>query len=534
MKEHLLGKVFLKKGKKLMSRYLKVTRKEYIFSNVLAIMDVLCSSIYPMLLSYIIDKFNELKMTDIIKILCFFVISIVILLIIKYLNKIVKSKYQKKILQNIRDDVFSGIMTIEYKDYYSSKTEEYTSFLVNDVEQLYILFFENLIYLSNSIVMLVTYTVILCMISWQMCIVIMGTLGLIMFVPQLVGKKFQTLNLVVSEAKADYLMVCEEILYAHELINENNRGKINNKYKTTLKHMQNTNYKLEKYKSFVQIFSGATLYVQLILCFIAGVLLATRGIVSLGILASSLIYVEYVSQYSANIVDEFLEIKSSKIYREKCLKYVKVYENKEKRNFALIDSNLIDVNGISYVVNGKCLYNNLSFKIGSNKKYLIEGANGSGKSTLLRILAGFIQPSEGTILLDEQLKNKDMIGYIPQRRYIFEGTVLSNITLFENYVTQQQKQIISDLCKKMNFQYPLNYNITRNAQNLSGGECAKICLMRELYKDVKLLIVDEPFNDIDEKSQMDILNVLDEMNCAMIVVAHGLKDKHIFDETICI
>ena len=64
----------------------------------------------------------------------------------------------------------------------------------------------------------------------------------------------------------------------------------------------------------------------------------------------------------------------------------------------------------------------------------------------------------------------------------------------------------------MNFQYPLNYNITRNAQNLSGGECAKICLMRELYKDVKLLIVDEPFNDIDEKSQMDILKV--EHSCS--------------------
>lgn len=517
-----------------MNNYLKTAGREFVLSNILAVMDVFCTSIYPLLLSYIIDRFNNLKTRDIAKILCLFVVSIIVLLIIKYLNKIVKAKYQKKITQSIRSDAFSSIISMEYKDYYSRKNEEYSSFLVNDVEQLYTLFFENLIYLSNSIVMLITYTLILWQISWQMCLVIMGSLILIVFVPQLVGKKFDSYNSQVSGSKADYLMNCEEILYAYDLVNDTNIKNIRNKYKAALKQMQESNYELEKYKSFVQIFSGATLYLQLVLCFIAGVIFATVGVISLGVLASSLLYVEYVSQYSASIVDEYLEIKSSKIYREKCLDYVKSASHEEKRTFVPMDQNLIEAERISYRINDRALYDNLSFEINRETKYLIEGPNGSGKSTLLKILAGFIQPSQGHIRLDNELMHKGAIGYIPQKRYTFEGTVLSNITLFEETVTQEEKERISYFCKKINFRYPLDYEIERNGQNLSGGECAKICLIRELYKNAKLLFIDEPFNDVDEMSQKDILRVLDEMDCAMVIVAHGLRDKSIFSKTIYI
>ena len=134
-----------------MRRYLEKALKEYIISNILAILDVVCTSFYPLLLSYIIDHFSELGKEDIIKILCLFIISIVVLLVVQYFNKIVKARYQKIVCGSIRHDVFSNIITMNYTSFYKRRNEDYSSFLVNDVEQLYTLFFENLIYLSNTI-----------------------------------------------------------------------------------------------------------------------------------------------------------------------------------------------------------------------------------------------------------------------------------------------------------------------------------------------------------------------------------------------
>lgn len=516
-----------------MRRYLEKALKEYIISNILAILDVVCTSFYPLLLSYIIDHFSELGKEDIIKILCLFIISIVVLLVVQYFNKIVKARYQKIVCGSIRHDVFSNIITMNYTSFYKRRNEDYSSFLVNDVEQLYTLFFENLIYLSNTIIMLITYTVILGFMSPQMCAAIMGSLLLIVLVPQVVGKKFDILNGNVSSSKADYLMSCEEILYAHDLINKNNKEHFVREHNARLDRMQGYNYFLAKYRSFVQIFSGSMLYVQLILCFVAGLLFASNGIISLGVFASSLLYVEYVASYSCNIVDECLEIKSSKVYRDKCVEF----SRKETKNNSIATEvfKSLTARNISYRIDERILFHDLSFDINYPNKYLIEGPNGSGKSTLLKILAGFIEPAEGKILFNgKEGISCDGIGYIPQRRYLFEGDVLSNITLFDDEISQRKKAQISELCRQMHFNYSLDYRIERNGQNLSGGEAAKICLIRELCRDNRLLLIDEPFNDIDDKSKDDILNTLKNMNVAMVIVSHGLNEKEMFDSFISI
>lgn len=518
-----------------MKKYLKSAKLELFLSNLLSVINVICVSYYPFLLSYVVDHFHSLGRRELFEIIFTFILSIVLILITSYYNKLVKAKYEKNICRAIRRDVFINILKMGYARFHSEKHDKYTSFLINDIGQLYTLFFENLIYLVNTITMLAAYTVILAVINWQMCLVIMGSLILILFVPQLVGKKYDLLNDALSAGRADYLSRSEEILSAHDLVCADNLDNLCTLYDSQLDEMQTKNYRLAKYRSFVQIFSGSTLYVQLILCFAVGLALTFYHVISLGVFASSLLYVEYIAQSSCSIVDEFLEIKSSKSYRKRCCEFLRAdsagkAENGEKFQRLLLDS-------VSYEIEGRQILSNVSLEFLRGKKYLIIGGNGSGKSTLLRMLAGITQPSGGRLLYNNSpAYNFDEIGYIPQKRYVFEGTLLENITLFAAECPAGGRERIAELCAMVNLNYPLDHRIVRNGENLSGGEIAKICLVRELYRNKDVLFIDEPLNDVDDRSEKDILDFLTGLDKTVVVVSHGLPTSAFrkFDEIITV
>ncbi len=514
-----------------MKRYFKEAKWEFIFSNLFAVLDVICVSYYPYLLSYVIDHFHSLKARDLFFIFVSFVLSIFSIVAVEYVNKITKASYQRKICTSVRREVFHKIAQMDYTSFHAQKNEKYSSFLMNDVSQLYTQFFENLIYLINSALMMVAYTVILALLNWRMCLIIMGSLVLTLLVPQVVGKKFHKLNSEVSLSKADYLSRCEELLAAHDLIDEENRERLCKLYEEQLIRMQKSENTLEKYRSFVQIFSGVTLYIQLILCFVIGLLFSYFGIISIGMFTSSLLYVEYVAQHSTNMVNDFLEVRSSKTYRNKCMEFLNLPSEQERRTEDEFE--ILTLENVCFRVENVEILHNISYQFVKGKKYLITGANGSGKSTLLKILAGLTKPSEGKLLFNgKEQYNYNEVSYVPQKRYVFEGSLLNNISLFNENLSQKQKEKIILLCRMVHLNYPLDYLIARNGENLSGGEVAKICLIRELYREKSLLFIDEPMNDIDDDSEKDIIDLLLRLDKTIIMVAHGLYSSKQFEQIV--
>lgn len=302
-------------------------------------------------------------------------------------------------------------------------------------------------------------------------------------------------------------------------------------YREQLVRMQKSEYALAKYRSFVQVFSGATLYLQLILCFVAGLLFSYFGIMSIGVFASSLLYVEYVAQHSTNMVNDFLEVRSSKTYRSKCMEFLNLPCEQE-----CADSNDFEtlcLQNVCFQIEDREILHNLSYQFVKGKKYLITGANGSGKSTLLKMLAGLTKPSSGKLLFNgEEQYNHNAVSYVPQKRYVFEGSLLDNVSLFDKNLSQAQREKIVSLCDMVHLNYPLDYSIARNGENLSGGEVAKICLIRELYREKSLLFIDEPMNDIDDRSEEDILNLLLHLDKTIIMVAHGLSSVEQFEQIV--
>ena len=152
-------------------------------------------------------------------------------------------------------------------------------------------------------------------------------------------------------------------------------------------------------------------------------------------------------------------------------------------------------------------------------KISIEGNSGNGKTTLLNLLCGIIKPDKiknfkiDDINIFNDLKGYwSLISYLPQEPLILEGSVMENITLFENnskikYDRLKKIYKIVGLKQLINKFEDLNSLIIDfDSKQISGGQKQRILLARALYKNAELYIFDEPLNQLDEKSEIKILN----------------------------
>jgi ABC-type bacteriocin/lantibiotic exporter with double-glycine peptidase domain len=167
----------------------------------------------------------------------------------------------------------------------------------------------------------------------------------------------------------------------------------------------------------------------------------------------------------------------------------------------------------------------------------ITGKSGKGKTTILNLLLGFLQPSSGGVFINEvsvspgKLKNYwPLISYVRQQCFFIHDSFMRNITLQEEgYDKERLKAALSisglaDLVK----QSPegLDKLITENGKNISGGQQQRIAIARALYKDAQLILLDEPFNELDECSTTLLMQHFKEM-CAtgktVIMITHDSK-----------
>lgn len=193
------------------------------------------------------------------------------------------------------------------------------------------------------------------------------------------------------------------------------------------------------------------------------------------------------------------------------------------------------------------LLENINFEILKGETVGILGKNGSGKSTLLDILTGMTKPDSGEILIDNESINKNLddwqnkIIYLSQKNYLFEDNILSNIVLGENERNIDKDRLenalkISNFIKtKDEFPNGLNTLIGGNNFKISGGQQKKIQIARCFYQitnEKKLLILDEPTDNLDEESKIIFFNGLKKYknDKTIILISHNSDDLKICDK----
>ena len=171
---------------------------------------------------------------------------------------------------------------------------------------------------------------------------------------------------------------------------------------------------------------------------------------------------------------------------------------------------------------------------------VIIGPTGSGKTTVLNLIAGFVTPDRGSIIVDGLDMTK---APVESRRigYVFQSpSLFPHLTVYENIVFGVDKRSRKEnKIQIMNLLHDLNVShlSSRRIQGLSGGEMQKVALARVLVTKPKVMLMDEPLSQLDSPTKMklrlDLRRVLKNQRVPTIYVTHFEDDVYGLADTIC-
>ena len=175
---------------------------------------------------------------------------------------------------------------------------------------------------------------------------------------------------------------------------------------------------------------------------------------------------------------------------------------------------LVSVQSVSYNYNSESVLENVSFDVEEGDFLGIIGPNGAGKTTLFHCMLGLLNSYSGkiTILNQDIKKYKKVfrkIGYIPQKKSIdqkFPLTVKELVSL--SLPRNTSKNIVLEILKQVGLYKLKNKTIGQ----LSGGQQQRVLIAKALVNNPIILILDEPTNELDHKSQNDFYSLLKELN----------------------
>lgn len=199
----------------------------------------------------------------------------------------------------------------------------------------------------------------------------------------------------------------------------------------------------------------------------------------------------------------------------------------------------------SYNDNEENALEEISFIIHSNEKISLIGENGAGKSTLIKLLVGLYTPTKGGIYINGKKMDLEKYDYTPlfsavfQDFKIFSFTVEDNIKMSENVVGEAEKEKLRNLLDSMGMQnISMDSFITQifsdEGINFSGGESQKLAIVRALYKNSPIVVLDEPTSALSPQSEYEIYKSFNTLtkDKTVFFISHRLSSCRICDRVI--
>lgn len=206
----------------------------------------------------------------------------------------------------------------------------------------------------------------------------------------------------------------------------------------------------------------------------------------------------------------------------------------------------IEFNNISFSYDKQNILSGFSCSIPAGTMVGISAVSGKGKTTLVNILLGFIKPDVGSVSINGAADSANelraywpRISYVQQECFLINDSILKNITLDEN---EHDVRKINELIKATGLdeligRHPegINKFISESGKDISGGQRQRIAIARALYKDADLVILDEPFNELDRASEHSLLQYFRELAAKgkiILLITHNKESLSLCDKTI--
>lgn len=206
----------------------------------------------------------------------------------------------------------------------------------------------------------------------------------------------------------------------------------------------------------------------------------------------------------------------------------------------------IGIKNLYFTYDGNPIFNGLSLRIEPGSIFGIAGKSGAGKSTLLALILGMIEPSSGSICINNIspkeyfMSKSSKVGYVGAESFLIEGTIKENILYgWDGYSFSEEeimeslsKAYLSDIIDKLPMK--LEYELTENGEGLSAGQKQRLCIARALLGKPELLILDEASANLDNNTESEIAKTLHNLKqkATIIIVSHRIGLLNIADKKL--
>ena len=213
----------------------------------------------------------------------------------------------------------------------------------------------------------------------------------------------------------------------------------------------------------------------------------------------------------------------------------------------------LELENVSYRYPGtdKDVLTNINLKIRPGENIAIVGLNGAGKTTLVKVICGFLDPTEGRVLLNGvDIREYNRSNYYELFSAVFQDFAILPHTIAVNVaqeleVTDEEKMKsciekagLKEKIESLPEQYQtlLRKEVYKEALALSGGETQRLMLARALYKDAPFIILDEPTAALDPIAESEIYQRYNEMttNKSSLYISHRLASTRFCDRVLLI
>ncbi|SHJ91720.1 ABC-type multidrug transport system, ATPase and permease component [Anaerobranca californiensis DSM 14826] len=456
------------------------------------------------------------------------------------ISRFMRISFMRDTLLDVREKAFDKIIKSSYKTFNMKSKDSYISNLINDIN-----IFENNFFLKliNVIYTGGTFAVVIIILAFMDFLFAMGILFislLLLLIIKLFEKKTVELQEEVSNSNEEFSIDISNTFNGLEILKLNN---IEDKFlQKTLLKIKN----LEKKKYNYTVFTEGQVRLSNLMghLVVVSILLYLLNLHTSDMSLTRLVFMFQLSNNSVWSMVRLLpllnELKSSVNIYNKITKsdedMVQIPAGDKDFSF----QSKIEVKDLYFSYEGKDVFRGVSFTIEKGKKYLIKGASGAGKSTLIKLLSKIYDDYQGKITVDgidykeinEDSLNQN-VGFIYQDVFLFEDTIINNITLYKEYDEEKILKAIDaaglkDVISKKGL--GLNETILENGKNLSGGERQRISIARAIIKDSKILFVDEGTSSLNEELGRSIENTILSLDSTVIAISHryykGITEKY--------
>ena len=454
----------------------------------------------------------------------------------------------QEVIKDLRLKVYQYLTSLRIRFYDQTPVGTMVTRTISDIETIADVFSEGLINIAGDLLQIIFLLILMFYTDWKLTLISLSVLPLLLYAGYIFKEKVRLSFIDVRNQVARLNTFVQEHIQGMQIVQLFNRqNEEYDRFEKINELHRDANIRAVMYYS---VFFPA---VEMIAAISTGLILwyGSKGVIahetSIGTLIAFIMYINLFFRPIRQMADRFNTIQMGMVSSDRIFKLIEDNDNKEPIGSVIpIVRGEVAFNHVWFAYsNEEFVLKDINFHIKPGKTIALVGATGSGKTTITHLIHKFYQINKGDILFDglsiDTLNNnalRKQIGTVLQDVFLFSGSILDNIRLYNEDISEEKIIATAKLLGADHFisNLPNGYHqqVNERGLSLSVGQRQLISFVRAMVAEPAILILDEATASIDHETEEIIQSAINKMliGRTCIIIAHRLSTIQHVDEIL--